>query len=295
MFKMKGVIPPMITPFDKEGEVDYKALVTLVDFLKENVDGLFVTGSYGAGALMTIEERKKVVEVTMDTVKGKIPVIVMVGTTNNRESADLVKHARAVGAKGVAAVGPYYFTHNDDSICYFFEDLVKAAAGEMPVYVYNNPKFQGYPIDLELMKRLKSLGVGGTKDATFDILTHATYHRVLVDENYDIALGTEAMWLSARALGTEAFIPGLGNVFPEICGKMFKEGMAGDFEACRKTQFEVNRIRDIMYLAKSTQLAVYAMLELRGIIKAYPRAPFLPASDKEKQAIKEELVKLNLL
>jgi dihydrodipicolinate synthase/N-acetylneuraminate lyase len=295
MFKMKGVIPPMITPFDEGGEVDYEALITLVEFLKENVDGLFVTGSYGAGSLMTIEERKKVVEVTIDTVKGKIPVIVMVGTTNNRESADLVKHARAVGAKAVAAVGPYYFTHNDDSICYFFEDLVKAAAGEMPVYVYNNPKFQGYPIDLELMKRLKSLGVGGTKDATFDILTHATYHRVLVDDNYDIALGTEAMWLSARALGTEAFIPGLGNVFPEICGKMFKEGMANDFEACRKTQFEVNRIRDIMYLAKSTQLAVYAMLELRGIIKAYPRAPFLPASDREKQAIKEELVKLNLL
>lgn len=295
MFKMKGVIPPMITPFDEGGEVDYEALITLVEFLKENVDGLFVTGSYGAGSLMTIEERKKVVEVTIDTVKGKIPVIVMVGTTNNRESADLVKHARAVGAKAVAAVGPYYFTHNDDSICYFFEDLVKAAAGEMPVYVYNNPKFQGYPIDLELMKRLKSLGVGGTKDATFDILTHATYHRVLVDDNYDIALGTEAMWLSARALGTEAFIPGLGNVFPEICGKMFNEGMANDFEACRKTQFEVNRIRDIMYLAKSTQLAVYAMLELRGIIKAYPRAPFLPASDKEKQAIKEELAKLNLL
>lgn len=295
MFKMKGVIPPMITPFDEGGEVDYEALITLVEFLKENVDGLFVTGSYGAGSLMTIEERKKVVEVTIDTVKGKIPVIVMVGTTNNRESAELVKHARAVGAKAVAAVGPYYFTHNDDSICYFFEDLVKAAAGEMPVYVYNNPKFQGYPIDLELMKRLKSLGVGGTKDATFDILTHATYHRVLVDDNYDIALGTEAMWLSARALGTEAFIPGLGNVFPEICGKMFNEGMANDFEACRKTQFEVNRIRDIMYLAKSTQLAVYAMLELRGIIKAYPRAPFLPASDKEKQAIKEELAKLNLL
>ena len=140
--------------------MDYEALITLVEFLKENVDGLFVTGSYGAGSLMTIEERKKVVEVTIDTVKGKIPVIVMVGTTNNRESADLVKHARAVGAKAVAAVGPYYFTHNDDSICYFFEDLVKAAAGEMPVYVYNNPKFQGYPIDLELMKRLKSLGVG---------------------------------------------------------------------------------------------------------------------------------------
>ncbi len=295
MFRMKGVIPPMITPFDKEGEVDYKALVKLVEFLRENVDGLFVTGSYGAGTLMSMEERKKVVEVTIETAKEKIPVIVMVGTTNNKESVELVKHACAVGAKAVSAVGPYYFTHNEDSICYFFEDLVKAAAGDVPVYVYNNPKFQGYLMSLELMKKLKSLGVDGVKDATFDILTHATYHRVLVDDTYDMALGTESMWLSARALGTQAFIPGLGNAFPEICGKMFREGMANDFDACRKTQFEVNTIRDIMYLAKSTQLAVYAMLELRGIIKAYPRAPFLPASDKEKRAIREELVKLNLL
>lgn len=295
MFRMKGVIPPMITPFTEGGEVDYKGLETLVKFLREKVDGLFITGSYGAGALMSVEERKKVAEVTVKTADGKIPVIVMVGSTDNRTSVELTKHAKAIGAKAVAAVGPYYFTHNDDSICYFFDDLLKATNNELPVYVYNNPKFQGYPMSLNLLKRLKKLGLSGIKDATFDILLHATYNRVLKDDCFDIALGTEAMWLSACVLGTEAFIPGLGNVFPEICKKMYEQGMAGDYEGCRQTQFEVNQLRDIMYLAKSTQLAIYAMLEIRGIIKAYPRAPFIPATADEKKAIKEELIKQRIL
>lgn len=295
MFRMKGVVPPMITPFTEEGEVDYTSLETLVKFLRERVDGLFITGSYGAGALMSLEERKKVAEVTVKTAEGKVPVIVMVGTTNNRASVELTKHAKSIGAQAVAAVGPYYFTHNDDSILYFFADLVKATNNELPVYVYNNPKFQGYPMSLNLLKRLKELGLNGIKDATFDILLHATYNRVLKDDSFDVALGTEAMWLSACALGTEAFIPGLGNAFPEICRKMYLEGMAGDYEGCRQTQFEVNKLRDIMYLAKSTQLAIYAMLEIRGVIKAYPRAPFIPATSDEKKAIKEELNKLKIL
>lgn len=295
LFKMKGVVPPMVTPFDREGNVDYKALQQLVEFLKENVDGLFITGSYGCGALMTVEERKKVAEITVKAVNEKIPVIVMTGSTNNRTTVELSKHAEKIGAQAVAAVGPYYFKHNSDSICYFFEDIVKSVSDDFPVYVYNNPKFQGYTMNLDMIKKLKSIGVKGIKDATFDIMEHAKYARVLKDDNFDVALGTEAMWLAARSLGCEAFIPGLGNAFPEICGKMYKEGIENNFEACRETQFKVNKLREIMYLAKSTQLAVYAMMEIRGIVKAYPRAPFIQASEQEKENIKNALKEMNMI
>lgn len=292
MFKMKGVVPPMITPFDKEGNLDEAGLRKLVAFLKDNVDGLFITGSYGAGALMNLEERKRVAEITTEVVDGKIPVITMVGTTNNRDSIELAKHSEAVGAKAVAAVGPYYFKHNKESLINFYKELIDAV--NIPVYLYNNPGFQGYEIDNELIGELKKVGLAGVKDATFNILQHATYHRVFKDDKFDVALGTEAMWLSARALGCEAFIPGLANAFPEICQKMYKEGMNGDFEACKETQFVVNKMRDIMYLAKSTQLAIYAMLEIRGIVKCYPRAPFLPATQDEKEAIRKALEDLGV-
>lgn len=141
----------------------------------------------------------------------------------------------------------------------------------------------------------EEVGVSGVKDATFDIQTMAKYMRLLKSDSFDVALGTEAMWLSACVLGCRAFIPGIGNAFPEICEKLFQEGIRGDIEACRQTQFEVNEMREIMYLARSTQLAIYAMLELRGIVKCYPRAPFIPASDGEKASIRRRLHELGLL
>lgn len=296
MFQMYGVVPPMITPFQQNGEVDYAGLKTLVEYLREAVDGLFINGSYGAGVMMTEEERRKVAEKTMDTAQGKVPVIVHVGTADSRSAARLTKHAVEIGASAVAAVGPFYFKHNADSVCQFFGEIVKAADGKVPVYVYNNPNFQGYKMELPLLRRLKEeVGVQGVKDATFDIMTMGNYMRTLKDDAFDVALGTEAMWLSACALGCKAFIPGLGNAFPEICQRMFRQGIDGDYEACRETQFVVNEMRDIMYLTFSTQMAIYAMLEIRGILRAYPRAPFIPATEEQKRAIRERLIELKIL
>lgn len=296
MYQMYGVVPPMVTPFQENGEVDYDALRTLVTFLKEHVDGLFINGSYGGGVLMTEEERRQVAEVTVKTAEGKIPVTVHVGTADSLSAARLVDHAVGCGATAVAAVGPYYFKHSKEEILHYFEALVKAAQGRVPVYVYNNPQFQGYPMELDVIRDLKEkVGVSGVKDATFDIQNMAKYMRLLKSDTFDVALGTEAMWLSACVLGCKAFIPGIANAFPEICKKMFQEGMAGDFEACRKTQFEVNEMREIMYLARSTQLAIYAMLDIRGIVTCYPRAPFIPATDEEKAHIRSRLNQLGLL
>lgn len=286
----------MITPFRENGEVDYQGLKVLVEFLRENVDGLFITGSYGGGVLMTEEERKKVAEQTVTAAGGNIPVIVHVGTADSLSAARLTEHAAAAGAAAVAAVGPYYFKHSKDEILQYYDALVKAAKGRVPVYVYNNPQFQGYPMDLELIRVLRDIiGVSGVKDATFDIQTMAKYMRLLKSDAFDVALGTEAMWLPACVLGCKAFIPGIANAFPEICRTMFRQGMTGDYEACRRMQFKVNEMREIMYLARSTQLAIYAMLEIRGILKCYPRAPFIPATEEEKDSIRNRLRQLRLL
>lgn len=296
MDQMYGVVPPMITPFQEDGAVDYDGLRTLVNFLSEQVDGLFINGSYGGGVLMTEEERKAVAEATVNTSAGRVPVTVHVGTADSLSAARLVDHAVECGAAAVAAVGPYYFKHTKEDILNYFDALVTAAKGKIPVYVYNNPQFQGYPMDLDTIRQLKeNVGVRGVKDATFDIQTMAKYMRVLKSDTFDVALGTEAMWLSACVLGCKAFIPGIANAFPEICRKMFREGISGDFEACRKTQFEVNEMRDIMYLARSTQMAIYAMLEIRGIVTCCPRAPFIPATEEEKSKIRTRLKALGLL
>ena len=295
MFKLKGVVPPMITPFTKNGDVDVEGLKKLVNYLMEHVDGLYICGSYGSGPLMSIEERKLVAEITKEVAGDKIPIVVHTGTTNTQDTVELTIHCEHIGCDAAAAVGPYYFHHNEDSLQEFYGSMLKAVSANFPIYVYHNMKFSGYEIPLNTMKKLKTMGIRGVKDATFNIITFATYMRELADDNFDVVLGTEAMWLSARVLGAEAFIPGLGNAFPEICQKMYQEGISNNYEQCRKTQFLVNRFRDIMYLAKSTQLAVYCMLEIRDIIKSYPRSPFLPALESEREAIKNSLKELGAI
>jgi dihydrodipicolinate synthase/N-acetylneuraminate lyase len=285
----------MITPFDKKGDLDIDALKTLVKFLSKHVQGLFICGSYGSGPMMSLEERKLVAETTIKAAEGKVAIICHTGTTNTRETIELSLHAKNIGCDAVASVGPYYFSHSEEELVGYYTDIINAVGEGYPVYVYNNPKFQGYQISNSTIARLKSIGLHGVKDATFDILTYATSMREFADNCFDVSLGTEAMWLSARSLGCEAYIPGLGNAFPELCVQMWKEGMQNDYEACRKTQFLVNEMRTLMYLAGSTQQAVYCMASIRGIIDSYPRAPFVPSSEKEMKILRIALQEKGVL
>ena len=292
MKKMFGVVPPLVTAFKENGELDENAQEVIVNFLKERVYGLFVCGSYGSGPLMNVEERKKVFEITAKEVNGKIPIIAHVGTTNLRDSIILAQHAEKYGADRVTAVPPYYYHHNEESILCYFSGLVKAV--KIPVYVYNNPKTVGYNINDQLILKLIDIGVKGIKDSSFDIMMFANYLRK-TPEDFDVVLGTEAMWLSAVALGAQAFIPGLGNAFPEICVDLFKTGIDGDIVKCREIQKKVNALRDLMYSVGSTVVAVYNMLEFRGIVKTCPRNPFIQMKPDEKNKFKDKLIESGIL
>ena len=141
MFQMRGVVPPMITPFTESGDLDVDGLKTLVRFLREEVHGLFVTGSYGSGPMMRVAERKLVTEISMREAGGKVPIIPMVGTTNTRDSVELAKHAEETGAAAVAAVGPFYFEHDEERLRRFFGELIAALVvlGEMNMSVQDHP------------------------------------------------------------------------------------------------------------------------------------------------------------
>lgn len=293
-YKMKGCIPPMVTPFDRNGEVDYTQLRELVSFLNKKVHGIFICGSYGSGPMMSVDERKKVAEVCKE-VGTDLQIIAMTGTTNTRDTAELTKHARDIKLDAASAVTPYYYHHNMDDVFGFYSDIIEEIGTDFPFYIYTNPRFSGYSVDIKTLRKLKDIGLAGAKAASFDVMEFANMVREFEGEEFDIALGTEALWLPAAIYGAQAFIPGLANAFPEICVQMYEESMRGDWEACRQTQFKINELRDVMYLAKSTQLAVYSMLEIRGVISSFPKKPFQHASAKEIADIKAKLLELGVI
>jgi len=289
MERLNGVIPPMVTPFQRDGRVDERNLAKLVQFLTERVQGLFICGSYGNGPLMNVEEKKGVIDVVAKHVRKETQLIVHVGSTNVRDSVEVAKYAEGAGAHRVAAVPPYYFHHTHESIKLFFDRLVQAV--RIPVYVYNNPKFTGVALDVPLVQELADLGVAGIKDSSFDIMVLANFVRGIKQPDFDVVLGTEAMFLYAAAIGVKAFIPGLGNAFPEICVDLHRAAMNREAERALALQWRVNELRDVMYLAKSTVVAVYALLQIRGVCEAFPREPFIPLPEREVAAMREMLVK----
>ena len=293
MERLNGVIPPMVTPFQQDGRIDELNLAKLVQFLTERVHGLFICGSYGNGPLMNVEEKKRVVDVVAKHIRKETQLVVHVGSTNVRDSVELAKYAEGAGAQRVASVPPYYFHHTRESIKLFFDRLVHAV--RIPVYVYNNPKFTGVALDVPLVQELADIGVAGIKDSSFDIMLLANFVRGIKRPDFDVVLGTEAMFLYAAAIGVKAFIPGLGNAFPEICVDLHKAAMNREADRALELQWKVNALRDVMYLAKSTVVAVYALLKIRGVCEAYPREPFIPLSDAEVAHMKNELVKAGFL
>jgi len=293
-YKMKGCIPPMVTPFKENGDVDEVSLRKLVQFLNDKVHGIFICGSYGSGPLMSVQERKRVAEICKEE-GTKLQIISMTGAITTQDTIELTQHAASIGLHGASAVTPFYYHHNMDDVVQYYADVVNAVPSDFPFYVYTNPKFSGYSVDIKTIRRLKEAGVHGCKAASFDIMEFANMVREFQGEEFDVALGTEALWLPASCYGAQAFIPGLANAFPEICVQMYDESMKGDVEACRATQFKVNQLRDVMYLARSTQLAIYAMLEIRGVISSYPRKPFTRATKEEITNIKNKLSQTGML
>ena len=293
MKKLEGVVPPMVTPFASDGNLDEYNLTKLVHFLAEHVHGLFICGSYGNGPLMSVAEKKRVIDIVAKNIPAKIQLVVHVGATNVRDAVELARYAEGAGAAKISSVVPYYFHHTRESIKLYFERLVKAV--KIPVYTYNNPKFTGIAVDVPLLQELADLGVAGVKDSSFDIMTLANFARQIKKPDFDVVLGTEAMFLYAATIGVRAFIPGLGNAFPEVCVELYEAATKFEMAQARTLQARVNELRDIMYLAKSTVVAVYALLKIRGVCEAYPREPFIALNEKETAAMRQQLVKAGFL
>jgi dihydrodipicolinate synthase/N-acetylneuraminate lyase len=283
----------MVTPFTADGSLDEYNLTRLVAFLSAHVHGLFICGSYGNGPLMHVNEKKRVIDVVAKNIPARIQLVVHVGATNVRDAVELARYAEGAGVAKVSSVVPYYFHHTRESIKLYFDRLVQAV--KIPVYAYNNPKFTGVAIDVPLLQELADLGVAGVKDSSFDIMTLANFARQIKHPDFDVVLGTEAMFLYAATIGVRAFIPGLGNAFPELCVELYNAATRFEMERARTLQIRVNELRDIMYMAKSTVVAVYALLQIRGVCEAYPREPFIALSDCELAAMREKLAAAGFL
>ena len=283
--KITGIIPPMLTAFDKKGDFDPTAQKEIVKFLVDKVQGFYPCGTYGSGPLMSSEERKAVAEVVINEVNGKVPVILHVGGCSTRSVVDLAKHAESAGADAVAAVPPIYYGFGDDAVERHFRALVDAVS--IPVFIYNNPKATGVTVKAKLLATLADLGVAGIKDSSFEIISFWDLMWAVKKPDFIQVIGTEALILPAVSMGAQAAVCGLANAIPEPVVELFEAVSQGDMKRGAVLQEKVSKMRDVMHLAPTLPM-IQAVLREQGVNVGHPRLPFVfPEQALVDQAMSE--------
>ena len=292
-----GIIPPLQTAFTADGEIYEQGIRNIVSFTLPYIHAYYPLGTYGAGPLMTLDERKKVLEIILDEVNGKVPVIAHVGTADTKSAIELAKHAKAAGAAAVGSISPYYTPHlPDDALFQYFMDLMDAVADDgFPVFVYNNASYCQNTITPKLLKRLADNGLRGCKDSSFDLVNFYQFKEAVKDyPDFNVIIGTEAIFVASYEAGAKGCVCGLGNVFPDIMRKMQDQFTSGNLSGALETQRLILNIRSIIKQGPTVPI-LHAILELRGIDAGMPKRPFLPVTPEIKTKIAAQLKELGLV
>jgi dihydrodipicolinate synthase/N-acetylneuraminate lyase len=283
---IRGVLLPIITPFDDRVRVDEEMMRRLVDFhISAGVQGLFVLGSTGQGPAMTIEERKQAAAIALDQAKKRIPVVIHVGTADAWSTTDLAEHAAARGADAVAIVPPYYYSdHTEYEIIAHYQAVYKAVS--LPIYIYENPKYSGISIPPALALRMKEQvpALKGIKVA-YGQGALLEYVRLLPDVS--VFTGNADLF-GLVPFGLAGMINPPTSFVPELCVALFKALDTKDYLAAVEAQKRVDAAARIVAsrLRKWGRVPLQEVYRMRGFaVQRFPKW------DTE-QMPKEEIAKL---
>ena len=285
--KIRGVLPALITPFREDGAVDEERLRKFVKFLTPQVHGLYPCGSYGSGPLMTEEERKRVLEIIVEEVDGRIPVVVHVGTADTPSTLRLAHHAEDLGVAAVACLTPYYYLHGFRNVIAHFKAVL--AEISTPVFLYHNPKYTNLTsLTADQVAELAEMGVGGLKDSSANLGFFYDCAAKIDRADFTLLIGSQTALLPALVGGGHGCVSGLSNLFPGLVNRIYDLATSGDYGAALKLQRKANALRKLT--GEGIPVPFYhEALNYRDIDLGVPRLPHLPFSEADRKRIIEPM------
>ena len=279
----KGVITALITPL-RDGKVDEAAFRALLERqIAAGVHGVVPMGTTGESASLHLEEHKRVVELCVEVVAGRIPVIAGAGSSATDKAIELVRFAKTVGADGALVVTPYYNRPSQAGLAAHFEAI--AGAVQLPVLLYNVPGRTGVDLANETVARLAAHpNIVGIKDATGDLSRPSWMRAHIVGQQFDLISGDDPSYLGYHAHGGVGVISVTSNVAPEAMVALHEAAARGDHAAARDWQERLIGLHKALFLDNSPSPAKYALSRL-GLCTEEVRLPLVPTADGVKPAI----------
>lgn len=291
MLKLKGTGIAIVTPFKKDGNIDYNALENLINFwIKGDVEYLVVMGTTGESVTLSAEEKKALLAFTAEKIHGRVPLVVGIGGNNTSEVVQNLETYDLSKVDAVLSVAPYYNKPNQQG--YFEHFMAVADASPKPVILYNVPGRTGSNMTAATTLKLANAhkNILGIKEASGN-LEQITDIIMNKPEHFQVISGDDALTLPIIASGGTGVISVVANAYPYEFSEMVRFCLADDFESARELHFKLFDFTRFIFLDGNPG-GIKAALYKKGLCENTLRAPLAPVNNEVYEKIIRAVEKL---
>ncbi len=291
--KFEGCGTALVTPFRKDGSLDESTLRSLVKRqIDQGINFLVPCGTTGESPTLTHKEHLRVVEITLEEAKGRVPVLAGAGGYNTAEVIELAKELKAMGADGILSVTPYYNKPTQEGLYQHYKAIAHAV--KLPVIVYSVQSRTGVNVEPATLKRLSEVEyIAGVKEASGNIGQMAAVLH-LVPPDFTVLSGDDAITIPLIALGGRGIVSVVSNEIPAEMTALTERALASDFAAARDLQRKYLPLMDVNFV-ESSPIPVKAALALMGLLEPVWRLPMCAPNQANLAKIEKVLETLGLL
>lgn len=288
----QGSIVAIITPF-KDNKLDEKALTDLIEWhIAEGTHAIVPCGTTGESATLEYEEHYRVIELTVQVVNGRIPVIAGTGANSTSETIMMTGKARGIGADGALLVVPYYNKPTQEGLYRHYKAVAEAV--DIPQVLYNVPGRTALNMLPSTVARLAALkNIVAIKEASGDLAQVSEVIRLCGDK-LNVLSGDDFTTFPAMALGVKGTISVSANVAPKDLSNMCQSMLDGNIEEAKKLHFKLEPLNKGMFI-ETNPISVKTALSLMGKIEEEMRLPLCPMAAENKDKLKNILTDYGLI
>ena len=290
---IQGAITAIVTPM-RDGKVDEQGLADLIEFqIESGIHGIVPCGTTGESATLDFDEHKRVIELTVKTVKGRVPVIAGTGANNTLEAIDLTESAKASGADAVLSVVPYYNKPSQEGLYQHFKAITEAV--DIPMVLYNVPGRTVTNMAPATVARLAELpNVIGIKEACGSLNQISEVIR-LCPKDFIVLSGDDFTAMPTVLIGGKGVISVTSNVMPAAMAELMEAALAGDLRKANELHYHLFPLMGAMFCYPSPAPAKKA-LEILGRIKSGEvRLPMTSMDEGSIEVLKKAMQGVGLL
>ena len=291
--KLEGIIPALILPFDKNGKINFEFLEKQVSYLvSSGINGLFVNGTTGEGAWLTMEEKERVFKFVKGISKEKVFLCAACLQPATELVMSEIKIYEKYKPDYIVAVTPYYYSVSQNVVIEHFKKI--AHCSSVPLILYNIPQCTHNKIELNTVLELaKEENIAGVKDSSGDFISFTRGIYYPVPETFSWIQGEDYLDGSALNCGANGMVTGLGNVFIEPYIQMYKNAKNGNYKKVNEMQKKINKLYEIIQVTGGKVIpAIKVGTALLGRSTKWMKLPSLSLDDEEIRKVEKILINL---